>query len=83
MLGIDKYLYEDAKKEFSLVKMTGFGVDGQNEAQERDFVQVRGEFEKNEMVKEIIAHMEKKENLGNSMITRMNKTIADNKTLRI
>ena len=75
VLGIDKYLYEDAKKEFSLAKMTGFGVDGQNGAREEDFIQVRGEFENNEMVKEIKAHIEKKEALGNEIISMMNKTL--------
>lgn len=71
VLTIDKYLYEDAKKEFSMVKMTGFGVDGQNGAREEDFVQVRGEFERNATVKAINTHMEKKEALGNEMINRM------------
>ncbi|MEZ5011702.1 MAG: DUF4954 family protein [Bacteroidales bacterium] len=28
VLEIDSYLYEDARKEFSLLKMTGFGIDG-------------------------------------------------------
>ncbi|NQU52378.1 MAG: DUF4954 family protein [Bacteroidetes bacterium] len=72
VLTMDKYLYEDAKKEFSMVKMTGFGVDGQNGAREEDFVQVRGEFERNSTVKAIKNHMEKKEALGNKMISRMN-----------
>lgn len=71
VLTIDKYLYEDAKKEFSMVKMTGFGVDGQNGAREEDFIQVRGEFERNNTVKAIKIHMEKKEALGNEMIDRM------------
>jgi len=83
VLELDQYLYEDAKKEFSLVKMTGFGVDGQNGAVEKDFFQVRGEFDQNEMVQEILAHMKKKENLGNSIIERMNKTMEENKILRL
>lgn len=74
VLGIDRYLYEDAKKEFSLTKMTGFGVDGQNGAKEQDFAQVRGEFEENETVKAIKVHMTTKEELGKSLIERMKKT---------
>ena len=74
VLEIDRYLYEDAKKEFSLTKMTGFGVDGQNGARELDFAQVRGEFEKNETVIAINDHMNTKENLGNELIERMKKT---------
>ncbi|MBT3382694.1 MAG: DUF4954 family protein [Prolixibacteraceae bacterium] len=73
VLGIDDYLYEDAKKEFSLVKMTGFGVDGQNGAQQEDFIQVRGEFENNTTVKAIKIHKEKKEALGNEVIALMKK----------
>ncbi len=75
VLEIDGYLYEDARKEFSLTKMTGFGVDGQNGAREEDFVQVRGEFEKNETVMAIKIHMEVKEDLGNKIIDSVSKAI--------
>jgi hypothetical protein len=75
VLEIDKYLYEDAQKEFSMIKMTGFGVDGQNGARELDFAEVRGEFESNATVKVIKEHMEKKANLGNEIIALMKKTI--------
>lgn len=71
VLGIDRFLYEDAQKEFSLTKMTGFGVDGQNGARELDFAQVRGEFEENETVKAIRLHMKTKEELGDSIINSM------------
>ncbi|WP_346857225.1 DUF4954 family protein [uncultured Draconibacterium sp.] len=73
VLEIDRYLYEDAKKEFSMIKMTGFGVDGHDGAREQDFTEVRGEFDKNETVRAIKSHMEKKANLGNEMIGLMNK----------
>jgi len=76
VLGIDQYLYEDAKKEFSMIKMTGFGVDGQNGAKEQDFTEVRGEFDQNETVKAIKFHMEKKANLGSEMIALMQKVQA-------
>ena len=75
VLGIDDYLYADAKKEFSLTKMTGFGVDGQNGARELDFTQVRGEFDENDTVKTIKLHMMAKEELGNEVIERMKNTI--------
>lgn len=81
VLGIDRFLYEDANKEFSLTKMTGFGVDGENDARERDFIEVRGEFDKNETVKAIKIHMEKKEALGNEIIAEMEKTIQCIETL--
>lgn len=44
---LDKMVYEDAKKEFSLSSMTGFGADGSKEEQMLDFEQVRGVFESN------------------------------------
>ncbi|WP_321375769.1 DUF4954 family protein [uncultured Draconibacterium sp.] len=71
VLGIDRFLYEDARKEFSMSKMTGFGVDGQDGARELDFAEVRGEFEDNDTVKEIKEHMEKKERLGSRVIEQM------------
>ncbi len=75
VLSIDQYLYEDAQKEFSMSKMTGFGVDGQNGARELDFANVRGEFEENETVKAIKVHMQTKEKLGNELNARMKRTI--------
>lgn len=81
VLGIDRYLYEDAKKEFSLTKMTGFGVDGQNGAREQDFAQVRGVFEENETVKAIKVHMKTKEELGKNLIERMKKTRQETSTV--
>ncbi len=71
VLEIDRYLYEDAKKEFSMTKKTGFGVDGQNGDRELDFAEVRGEFENNETVKAIKVHMQKKETLGNEIVALM------------
>ena len=73
VLGIDRMLYEDAKKEFSLTKMTGFGVDGLDGARELDFSQVCGEFEQNDTIKTIHAHMKAKEELGNEVIESVNK----------
>ena len=50
VVGLDKMVYADAKKEFSLSAMTGFGADGSREEQEQDFEQVRGVFESNPFV---------------------------------
>jgi len=82
VLGIDRLLYEDARKEFSLTKMTGFGVDGQNGDRELDFAQVRGEFEENETVKAINKHMQTKETLGDDLINRMRKVVQKQTTLK-
>lgn len=71
VLDIDKMLYEDAKKEFSLIKQTGFGVDGDKSVQKLDFERVRGEFETHAEVKAIREHMAAKEALGNDMIAEI------------
>ena len=81
VLGIDRFLYEDARKEFSMSKMTGFGVDGQEGARELDFAEVRGEFEDNATVKEIKVHMEKKERLGSRVIEQMMQVWGDTQTV--
>ncbi|TKG95047.1 DUF4954 family protein [Puteibacter caeruleilacunae] len=75
VLEIDRLLYADAQKEFSMLKRTGFGVDGGEEVKELDFEVVRGEFETNDTVKAIKEHMTKKENLGNDVIARMQEII--------
>ncbi|MDR0680237.1 MAG: DUF4954 family protein [Dysgonamonadaceae bacterium] len=68
VISLDKILYEDAKKEFSLSSRTGFGADGNNDEQRLDFEQVRGNFEKNTFVASLLQHIEEKNNLGNKVI---------------
>lgn len=69
--GLDKLVYEDARKEFSLSAMTGFGTDGTSHEKQQDFEQVRGDFENNPFVKEVLQHMEIKTALGNELIERL------------
>ena len=69
VLSIDKYLYEDASKEFSLLKRAGFGIDGEAADKDLDFESVRGEFETNQMVISINQHMETKKKLGEEIIS--------------
>ena len=45
MIRLDEMLYEDARKEFSLTSMIGFGVDGSDKEKQEDFEGVRGAFE--------------------------------------
>ncbi len=68
---LDRILYEDAKKEFSLSAQTGFGADGNNKEQALDFEQVRGAFEKNTFVQSIQEHIDKKTDLGEKMIKKL------------
>ena len=71
VVGLDKMLYEDAKKEFNLASMTGFGADGSREEKEQDFEQVRGVFESNSFVNAVLRHIEDKTNLGNELLGRL------------
>ena len=71
VIGLDKMLYEDAKKEFSLSSRTGFGADGNNTVKDMDFEQVRGDFENNQFVRAVLTHIQKKNELGNELISRM------------
>lgn len=70
---LDRMLYDDARKEFTLSAMTGFGIDGGDEEKKMDFEQVRGEFESNSVVSAIQEHIRKKTALGDELISRMQK----------
>ncbi len=72
VVGIDKMLYEDAKKEFSLTSRTGFGADGNHEEQELDFEHVRGAFEKNAFVEAVLEHIDKKSKLADEVVNKLN-----------
>lgn len=71
VVGLDKMVYEDAKKEFSLTSMTGFGADGSSEEKVRDFEEVRGVFESNPFVTAVLEHIKVKTALGNELIERL------------
>lgn len=71
VVGLDKELYADAKKEFTLVQRTGFGIDGDEEDSRLDFESVRGEFEKNDFVTDVLEHIEAKSKLGELAINRL------------
>lgn len=73
VVGLDRMVYEDAKKEFSLASMTGFGADGTKQEKELDFEQVRGDFESNPFVTAVLKHIEVKTALGDELIERMRK----------
>lgn len=73
VVSLDKMLYEDARKEFTLSSMTGFGIDGGEEVKKRDFEQVRGDFESNSVVSAIQDHIKQKTALGDELIERISK----------
>jgi hypothetical protein len=71
VIDLDKLLYEDARKEFTLSSMTGFGIDGGEEIKKQDFEQVRGEFESNSVVSAIQEHIKHKTALGDELTERL------------
>lgn len=72
---LDKLIYDDAKKEFNLNSRTGFGVDGDEARKAQDFESVRGSFENNPFVLEVLNHIKKKTDLGNELIERLKKPL--------
>lgn len=71
VIAIDNLLYKDAEKEFRLEMMTGFGMDGNDDTKQADFEKVRGKFESNDFVKEILNHIERKKLLGERMVNKL------------
>jgi hypothetical protein len=71
VITIDELLYNDAKKEFALIKQTGFGLDGDKSVQQIDFNNVMGEFETHKEIQSILEHMAKKKALGDEIISSM------------
>ena len=71
VVGLDRMVYEDARKEFSLASRTGFGADGTRAEKDLDFEQVRGDFESNPFVTAVLQHIEVKTALGNELIERI------------
>lgn len=77
VIGLDEMLYDDARKEFSLTAMTGFGVDGSYSDKMLDFEVVRGDFETNSFVAAVKDHIVVKRALGNELIGRMEKLLPE------
>jgi acetyltransferase-like isoleucine patch superfamily enzyme len=71
VIGLDHKIYDDARKEFSMQSMTGFGVDGTRDTKIEDFECVRGDFENNTFVRAILKHIEDKQALGDELIARL------------
>lgn len=71
VIDLDELLYKDARKEFSLTSMTGFGVDGSAKEKQEDFEGVRGIFESNPFVTAVKEHIVVKRSLGDELIGRM------------
>lgn len=68
---LDRMLYDDARKEFTMSARVGFGIDLNGGDKEIDFENVRGAFETNPFVLEVLDHIERKRALGESMRTKL------------
>lgn len=75
VIDLDKLLYEDARKEFKLSSMVGFGIDGSDKEKVEDFECVRGDFESNDVVLTLQEHIRKKSALGDEICNRMRKVV--------
>ena len=71
VVGLDKMVYNDARKEFDMNSQTGFGVDGDRDQAQADFEEVRGSFESNSFVKAVLEHIEKKSELGERVLNKL------------
>ncbi|MEG0889049.1 MAG: DUF4954 family protein [Bacteroides sp.] len=75
VVGLDRMVYDDARKEFSLSSMTGFGADGSRHEMKQDFEQVRGDFESNPFVMAVLQHIDDKTALGEELINRIGQLV--------
>jgi len=75
VVSLDNMIYEDAKKEFTLKSQTSFGIDGKDKTRISDFENVRGEFTSHPAVTEIIEHIDKKSNVADKVIDKLNKLL--------
>ncbi len=76
VVGLDRMLYDDARKEFSLVSKIGFGIDGDSATADADFEQVRGGFEDDSFVKMVVDHIESKSRLADDLVMRVSHLAA-------
>jgi len=71
VVSLDEMVYNDAKKEFSLSFMTGFGADGDKDQKLKDFEEVRGDFDTNPFVQDVLLHIKNKSALGDELISHL------------
>ncbi|MDR2413627.1 MAG: DUF4954 family protein [Odoribacteraceae bacterium] len=68
VVALDRMMHEDARKEFALKARVGFGIDGEEES---DFGNVRGEFDNHPTVKNILDHIDRKNNLFQTIANKL------------
>ncbi len=73
VVGLDRMLAADAKKEFTDVAQIGFGLDDGDAIRKDDFEHVRGRYDDNSFVLEIQQHIAAKSKLGDDLLARLEK----------
>lgn len=66
-----RMIYDDARKEFNLSSMTGFGIDGDDKTRKLDFQQVRGTFESNSVAVSILDQLKQNNSRCDELIKKM------------
>lgn len=76
VVALDKMMYKDAQKEFTLKSQVSFGIDGEDDdVRLSDFENVRGEFTEHPAVKGILKHIEEKSALAEKVKSKLQKII--------
>ncbi|MDR3367115.1 MAG: DUF4954 family protein [Prevotellaceae bacterium] len=74
VVALDKMMYKDAQKEFTLKSQVSFGIDGEDDdVRLSDFENVRGEFTEHPAVKDILKHIEAKSKLAEQIKSKLQK----------
>ncbi len=71
VLELDDRYIQDCQKEFQPVIRVGYGIDGNEETEYRDFEAVRGAFESNAVVQKIHKHKIDKQAKANGIIEKL------------
>jgi hypothetical protein len=73
VIELDRMIYADTKKEFAETAQIGYGLDGGKETMQRDFEQVIGTFEENNIVSDIKKHIAGKAALVDKLISQIQR----------
>jgi hypothetical protein len=70
---LNNMILKDAQKEFDASSKIGFGVDGDNDVRDKDFESVRGAYDSNKFVKQVIGESADIEKEAQSLIEMIEK----------
>lgn len=70
---LNNMILKDAEKEFDQVSKIGYGIDGTEKVRDADFYNVRGKFEENKFVLELLTESEQTKEKAEKFISIVNK----------